>query len=474
MSPRTRRAALAACAALLAAGYAFFLFVVPLTPVRLEKASAALDRRLGVWRVLRAHLSWGGHGAGLLAALAAAACACFLAYGAAVLLARALPHTRGLVVAVVATATLFTAVSAIALPNFDPDVYTYIATGRVAAVHGQDPYAVPTDRFPGDPFVHYELRQYTHHPDIKLPAWMPLNVALAKVAGNDPVRALLTYRGALAGLALANLFLVLLVVRSLRPREVATAAVVWGWNPLVVLFGPSKADTLMVFFVLLAVLALTRRRRQVAVVFLTLATFVKLLAAPFLLVLVMQDVGRRRWRSAALSLALVAVVIAALYAPYSHPWGLFVDHLRLANTAGAGGTSANSAARLLLLGFGGALVAALALRRDRKLPDLLRLWAAIGLVVGVAVAAGEYPWYLLTFIAVTALAGDLRLIAGMSVLGLVSFLAYERRGTSTAAHPLPRLSPLSLGQSVLVIVVAAAVVFAIVKLRRRAYSSVAG
>jgi hypothetical protein len=33
----------------------------------------------------------------------------------------------------------------------------------------------------------------------------------------------------------------------------------------------------------------------------------------------------------------------------------------------------------------------------------------------------------------------------MSALGLVSFLAYERREEPTAAHLLPRLSPLSLG-----------------------------
>jgi hypothetical protein len=473
-SRRSCRAALAACAAMLACGYVFFLFVVPLTPVRLEKTSAELDVQLGFWRVLRAHLASGLHGSGLLAALAAAACTCFLAYGLAVAAARALPRTRALVVALVAIATLFTAASAIALPNFDPDVYTYIATGRVAAVHHQDPYAVATDRFPGDPFFRYQLRNYTHHPDIKLPAWMPLNVGLAEVAGSHPLRGLLTYRGALALLALANLFLVLLIVRRLRPGEVAVAAVAWGWNPIVVLFGPSKADTLMVFFVLLAVLALTRLRQQVAVVFLTLATFVKLLAAPFLVVLVLQQARRGRWRSVALSLALIAVVIAALYAPYSHPWALLADHLRLANTAGAGGTSANSGARLLLLGFGATLVVALSLRRDRDLPELLRLWAAIGLVTGVAVAAGEFPWYLLIFIAVTVLSGDLLLLAGMSVLGLVSFLAYERRGASTASHPLPRLSPLSLGHSVLLLVAATAIVFAIVKLRRRGYSSVPG
>jgi hypothetical protein len=59
----------------------------------------------------------------------------------------------------------------------------------------------------------------------------------------------------------------------------------------------------------------------------------------------------------------------------------------------------------------------------------------------------------------------------MSALGLVSFLAYERRGASTAAHPLPRLSPLSLGSSVLVLVAATVTIFAIVRLRRRGFSS---
>jgi hypothetical protein len=67
----------------LGCGFVFFLFVVPLTPVRLAKTSAELDGRLGLWRLLRADLYWDSHGAAPLDAVVAA-CMCFLAYGSAV------------------------------------------------------------------------------------------------------------------------------------------------------------------------------------------------------------------------------------------------------------------------------------------------------------------------------------------------------------------------------------------------------
>src|SRR5581483_1778906 len=249
-------AALGGCGALLACAYFVFLVVIPQTPVRLAKTSATLDHRLALWRWLRSLSLPSPEGRTLLAALVAAVVGAFVVYAAAVLAARALPESRRLLAAVVAVAVLFTAASALALPNLDTDVYTYIATGRVAAVHHRDPYAIATDRFRSDPFYKYELPQYTHYPDIKLPAWMPINIGLAEVAGNDPATALLVYRGAFAAFALANLALLLLIVRRLRPERLTEAAVAWGWNPLVVLFAQSKVDSVMVFFLLASVFAL--------------------------------------------------------------------------------------------------------------------------------------------------------------------------------------------------------------------------
>jgi hypothetical protein len=169
---------------------------------------------------------------------------------------------------------------------------------------------------------------------------------------------------------------------------------------------------------------------------------------------------------------LVLAIVGSLYAPYGHPLALLRAHLNLAATEGAGGTPASSNVRAVFVLLGTATVAALALRRVRPLPDLLRLWSAIGVVIGVAVAAGQFPWYLLTFVAVTVVAAELRHLAALSALGVVSLLAYERRGSSTPAHPLPRLSPLSLGQSVIVLLAAAVLVTVVVKLRRRSFSSV--
>jgi hypothetical protein len=240
----------------------------------------------------------------------------------------------------VLTATLFTATSSIAFPNFDPDVYTYIATGRVAAVHGHDPYAVATDRFPADPYFRYQLRNYTHHPDIKLPAWMPLNVALAKVAGDNPVRGLLTYRSALA-LALANLFLVLLIVRS-APARGRRRRRRLGMEPdsgAVLSEQGGHAD---------GVLRAARGARADpfaaagAVVLPTLATFVVAGSTVPVVLVVQQPAavggGRSRCRS-----PRRRGRCSALYAPYSHPRGC--SPTICAREAGAGGHRRTPGAR---------------------------------------------------------------------------------------------------------------------------------
>jgi hypothetical protein len=459
-------AALALCGGLLVCAYLFFLVVVPQTAVRLGKTSAGLDHRLALWRWLRSLSISVPEGRTLLTALVAAVVGGFAVYLAAVFVARSLPSSRRLVGAIVATAVVFTAASALAFPNLDTDVYTYIATGRVAAVHHRDPYAIATDRYRSDPFYKYELPQYTHYPDIKLPAWMPINIGLAEVAGNDPATALLVYRGAFAAFALANLGLVLLIVRKLRPERLTEAAVAWAWNPLVVLFAQSKVDSVMVFFMLVSLLALVHARRYLGLVFMTLATFVKLLTAPFLAMLWLQDVRRRRWRSLVASTALMLGTIAVLYAPYSHQTRLLVQHVGLVSHTGAAG-GANAGARALLLLGGVIAVAALALRRERTLPETLRLWAAIGVCVAVLAVAGGFPWYLLTFFALVVVAGDVRLLAALSVLSVLSLTVYERHSNSTRAHPLPHLSPVSLAATVFLLVALAAAAVGGARLLRR-------
>lgn len=465
-------AALGGCGVLLAGAYFFFLVLVPQTPGRLAKTSASLDHRLAFWRWLRSLPLPSPEGRTLLAALVAAVVGGFVVYAAAVLAARALPESRRLLAAVVAVAVLFTAASALALPNLDTDVYTYIATGRVAAVHHRDPYAHGTDQFPNDPFLRYELPQYTHYPDIKLPAWMPINIGLAEIAGNDPATALLVYRGAFAAFALANLALLLLIVRSLRPARLTEAAVAWGWNPLVVLFAQSKVDSVMVFFLLASVFALTRARRHIGLVFMTLSTFVKLLSAPFLAILWLQDLRRRRWGMLALSTVLVLGTIAVLYSPYSHPTRLLVQHVGLVDHTGAG--SASGGGRALLLFAGLLAVAALALRRERTLPELLHLWAAVGVCIGVLAVAGGFPWYLLTFLALVVVAGDPRLLGALALLGVLALTVYERHSNSTRAHPLPHLSPLSLGTAVFLLAALAVAAFGGARLLRRSRTAAAG
>src|SRR6185436_15649709 len=113
--------------------------------------------------------------------------------------------------------------------------------------------------------------------------------------------------------------------RILFPGSEAAGLVLFGWNPIVAVYGQSKTDIVMVFFLLLAAYLMARARERLGVVALGLSALVKLITLPLLALMLARDVNLRHWRQLALSVGLVAIV----YLPFAHGLGLLRDHLGL-------------------------------------------------------------------------------------------------------------------------------------------------
>jgi hypothetical protein len=137
--------------------------------------------------------------------------------------------------------------AALAFPNVNSDIYSYIASGRVAAVHHANPYTHLPSEFPGDPLLPYVSDQYSGNVPSKLPAWMLLNVALAWLGGDDTVTVVLLYRFVLAAFAIGCVALIALVLREAASQHAAAGVVAFGWNPILLVYGASKTDVVMVF-----------------------------------------------------------------------------------------------------------------------------------------------------------------------------------------------------------------------------------
>jgi dolichol-phosphate mannosyltransferase len=436
---RERRVALglAACAALLGAVALALAFVLPQTSARLAKPSAELIERFGPWSTIAGwDLPVPAGRQALAVTVVALALAGFGAYALALRLCWNRAATRGRLAAVAGVSLALFGVGAFALPTVNTDVFEYMATGRVLAAHGENPYANAADRFPGEPAYRYTDRKYTSIPgDNKLAAWTVVDSGLAGIGGRDVVGSLFLYRGFFLLCSAISLLLIALLLRRLHPRAQLAGLVAYGWNPIVIVGGQTKVDSFMVMLLLAGALALVAAHRRLAVVSIALSALVKLITLPLLAILWLRQARLRRWRSLAIETGLIALAAAVVYSPFAGAPGLASRELDLLRSGGS------SPLRTLLAVAFAALVAWLGLRRRDEDPrGLLRDWALVLLAFSVAVSNLSFSWYLLVPIAVAAVAADGRVLAAMTGVGAVSFAVDWWNNVSHGSFPLGPVS----------------------------------
>ena len=141
------------------------------------------------------------------------------------------------------------------------DVYAYWDYGRIAAVHGGNPYEDEPRDYPADPalpFVGADLRDAT---SVYGPGFTLASEAHATAVGESPDAAAWLYK---AIAATAMVALVLLAARL--GRDGAYAAAFVGWNPLLALHfaGGGHNDSWMMALVLAALALASVGRRAAA------------------------------------------------------------------------------------------------------------------------------------------------------------------------------------------------------------------
>lgn len=455
------------CALLL--GTLFAAFVLPQSPGRTGQPSVDLFPALPLWSLAVAlPLDVPRDGATLARALLATSVTQFAAYGMAIYLAWRRPAGRLSLSVAVAAALVCYLVAACALPNVNRDIFNYILSGRVAAAHGQNPHYVPPSMFPDDPLYRYASSQYTGFPgDNKLPAWTLLNVGLARIAGGDPVTSLLLYRATFLLFNVANVVLIVRTLRVVQPRRELAGALLYAWNPIVIGYAQSKVDTVMVFFLLLAAYWLARGRRGPAIVALAISALVKLITLPLAAVYWLHQLRARDWRGLAATTLLLGATSAALYAPFWQGPDLLWMHVGLLG----GGKSLGP--QLFQLAARGAFVAAVlwaAWRQDGRIAGLFSGWALVMLVFALFLTRLGFSWYLMTLIALAALAAERYLTPITIAVSFASFLLNAWDAASSATFRLPK--PLALPRASLYlafvsVVVLAAVAFEMLRRARR-------
>ena len=249
------------------------------------------------------------HRATLTAALLAAAFASYL--GALWLLSRAVVTLA--VVLVMAAAIQLAPLGAPLLAS--TDAWTYWAYGRLAAVHGDNPYATTPSAYPDDPAVRAMGSRWRERTSLYGPGFTLASEPLARMAGGSRDAAAWEFKAlaALSALAAAGL-------ASWLTRRRALAAAFVGWNPLLAvhLAGGGHNDGWVGALILAALALAAARRWNGAGVMWALAVAVKWVPLVFLALRALAT-RRRPERLGLPGLAAAAAVVAAL-ASWRYGW----------------------------------------------------------------------------------------------------------------------------------------------------------
>ena len=389
------------------------------TPGRMERVSTLLIEDFSLWRFVTSFpfpLPQSAYQVafvlGILSILS------FVVYALATYICWNCQNRYSALFAVVLFGITFFVISVISLPNINTDIYNYIMRGRVAAVYNENPYYVAADEFPDDPVYPFASPRYTKSPGGKFPTWMYINILLAKIAGDDVVNNLLLYRFTFLLFNLASLALIALILYRYSPQYIAAGALFFSWNPIVVLFGQSKTDTVMAFFLLLGVWLFMNRRKWLAIISLGLSIWVKLITIPLVGIYLLRDIKLRRWRQLITELTLLFFVTLIIYIPFMEDPGLIFGQLGVMERAGS---EAPSLIRLILLAGFVALFLSVSVIQDGSMQRLLIAWAIMLLCFSLFVTKIAFAHYLITLVAVVALTSDWRLAVLTIVICFSSF-----------------------------------------------------
>lgn len=437
------RGAMLGLAAILVLSTLFLSYAVPLTPGRMLHPAAGLMEQVPYWHWLADHRPAFLNNENVFAFFLLLACGgSFIVCAVGVWLGWNAGARRDLLWIAIATGALCTALTLFAPPNLNSNLWNFMLRARVATAHGHNPYVTAAAEFPNDPLYPYANPKYTGAPGCKLAAWMVFSMMFAKIGNGDPVRTLFAYRIGLLVFACGTLLLLAAALQRLIPKRSVSGAVLWAWNPIVLMNSLARTDTIMLFYLALAVFLLAKERRRLAVIPLTLSIFVKIIPAPLLAVSTIADARAGRWKEVFFTCLLFAATTIAIWAPFYHH-NAFDLIRKYSEVAGSAEGSVGGSAKLVAsIGFA-LLVILVGVTRRPDVRSLLSGWVLIQIYFSLFFAKFASADYLMSLILLVAVTLDWRALLLTFAIGLSYFLFDEWYLVGSENFPLPDLFPFS-------------------------------
>jgi hypothetical protein len=211
---------------------------------------------------------------------------------------------------------------ALAIPLFlSRDVYSYGIYGRMVSEYGANPFVTSPDAFPGDPLFPLVSEDWIDSPSVYGPAFVALSAGITSVA-TSPATIVWAFKLVAAVAGVATMLLMVAAARRVHPKRAAFAAVLVGWNPVVVFHGVAGGhnDALVGLALAGAVLLLISRKELAATAVLTLGSLVKVTGVVPLVIAVSAAALRqphgRRLRAFGVHAGVGAMIALPFAAPF--------------------------------------------------------------------------------------------------------------------------------------------------------------
>jgi len=226
-------------------------------------------------------------------------------------------------------ATVLIALPLLLMPQLmSSDVWSYAIYGRIAAVHGGNPFVDLPSAYPADPF--FNRLYWKETASVYGPAWVLVSAALIPIAGlcgSGAFVTLMTFKLFLFLCHLASVALIGLALRRLKPARATLGMAMYAWNPLVLFefAGNAHNDAFMLVLILAGIALATMGRPLGVVAAMMLAGLAKLtglLGLPAYTLYVART-SSRPIATMMLHVVVAAILSAALYLPFWHGAGTF-------------------------------------------------------------------------------------------------------------------------------------------------------
>jgi hypothetical protein len=203
------------------------------------------------------------------------------------------------------------------------DIFIYAVRSRLFTEYGVNPIAAYPADYWSDPFMRFASQEWADNVSPYGPLWNLIAAPVTYASGDRIGVALVGFKVLAVIAALVGTWIVVRTVAVERPNDVATAAILFLWNPLVLWEGVGNGhnDLVLAVPLLLAMLAWAKRRDRFVIPLLVVGVLIKyvtVVVIPIAVVALWRRAGswEERWRLVVWSGGLSLVAVAIGFAPF--------------------------------------------------------------------------------------------------------------------------------------------------------------